>query len=476
MKSVGADFLSVNYVEIHNKHSVATLSNTEFLHVLVLLLKTIINLKLAVKITFWEKKSNLMRIANIKKLVLKSNILSSIVGLAFLLLVVLGCPKPNSSDRPYSFSLKSREISNLLDEEKYEAARLLLKSYIPQEPNDAGLYCQYVRFLAAGYKIEDNPYLSTPLFPPNGEASATELIKESAKIAVQLESENKEWITDTILKNLYLQVKNRAESGEGYISYSNPGLIYAAWTAIEIDAETSKNWADKYKALIPYFAKSGKISSAMFTGNLAGDLAGGKNNSGQDFTEATKAFKLAVESTNRDQKTVQDAWYLYVRLFEKKCKQALENRESDYFELLQTIKAKGYKLNEFINTEYLPANLRPTPTPSPTPYSSAVNSNVVPVFTPSATPTPRPTMTPTPDSRIYLYITAENLNLRSESNLDNEPILEIKNGDRLYLLSPTDCRTCAKDGKWFRVHHLNTGKEGWISSEFKDEKTFEFEY
>jgi hypothetical protein len=58
--------------------------------------------------------------------------------------------------------------------------------------------------------------------------------------------------------------------------------------------------------------------------------------------------------------------------------------------------------------------------------------------------------------------------------LDNEPILELRYGDSLYLLPQTNCQNCAKDGKWFKVHHIGSGKEGWVSNEFKGEKTIEF--
>jgi hypothetical protein len=382
-----------------------------------------------------------------------------------IMLILSGCPDRQFDDKPHSSSAKSREVSALLDEEKYEAARLLLKSYIPQDPNDAGLYCQYVRLLVAFYEIEDDLVLPTPLYPPNGEGKSTELIKEAAKIAIQLEPKNKKWIANTILEGLYLQAKERAVKGTGYISYSSPGLIKAAWTAIEIDPQTAGGWAEKFKELIPSFANSGKAVSAMFTGNLVGDLAGGKDDSGMDFTEATNAFKFAVETKKSDQKTIQDAWYLYIQLFEKRCKQALDNRERGYLDLLQSLNAKDYKPNEFIRIEYLPTDLQPTPTPSPTPFI---------ITTP--TPFPTATPTPTPTTKIYLYVTSENLNLRSEPNLNNEPIYKIEYADRLYLLSPTNCRDCPRDGKWFKVHHISSGIEGWISNEFKGEKTFEFDF
>lgn len=395
-----------------------------------------------------------------RKIRLKNFLLYAVLG--GVILMFSGCPGSTSPESP-----KAREISNLLDEEKYEAARLLLKSYIPLDPNDAGLYCQYVRLMVAFYEIEDDLVLPTPLFPPNGEAKSTEIIKEAAKIATQLEPKNKQWIANTILEGLYLQTKERAVKGTGYISYSNPGLIRAAWTAIEIDPETAGGWAEKFKELIPSFANSGKAVSAMYTGNLVGDLAAGKNNSGMDFTEATNAFKFAVETKKSDQKTVQDAWYLYIQLFDKRCEQALDNRERGYLDLLQSLNAKDYKPTEFIRIEYLPTDLHPTPTPSPTPN---------PTPTPFPTATAMPSPTPTPVARIYLRVTSENLYLRSESDLNNEPIYKISFGDSLLLLPPTDCRTCAKHGKWHRVRHLDTGKEGWISNEFKGEKTFEFDY
>lgn len=242
-----------------------------------------------------------------------------------------------------TLSDEAQEISDLLDDGKYSAANVLFEDYIPRKRNDAGLYCQYLRYALSFDSIDGDTLLnSSPLVSPSSSTVAADygtstLSIKTAQLAVEFAPETKSWVADTIFRERFNKAKRLADKGEGFIQYENTKLFDVCFKAITIDSETAKNWISQYEELLPIFIKNGKASSAMWTANLIGDMKSGAIEHGQCFKEATKILRQSIEFSKIPNDKASDALILYSRVFNRQINEANQKNDSEYQKLLRAI-------------------------------------------------------------------------------------------------------------------------------------------
>lgn len=291
-------------------------------------------------------------------------------------------PSPVPSEEPsvttgVSLSLSAREISVLLDKGHYNAAEALFKTYIPETPSDAGLYCQYVRYLIEAFDIEDDPFIASPI-KPDDKYRTSALVIHATSLASEFDPQVKPYLADIILKGIYDHIHRHAERGETYIRSATEltggrtllerqfqavlgggNKVLLAWEAIKLDASMGKTWAGKYEGLVPLFIKSGMSASAMWTANLSGDLSNGADEtSNVDFERATISFLRALDTRNSKAADINIASSIYVSVFEKDVKRVFSAREVNYARLISTIKREGGNLRPFEELGALPSSMK----------------------------------------------------------------------------------------------------------------------
>jgi hypothetical protein len=270
----------------------------------------------------------------------------------------LATPKPDPAlvAVGYSLSDEAGEVAELMDNDRYVAAEELFKTYLPNRPKDATLYCQYVRFLIEGFSLVDDPFILSPVAAED-RYRVSRLINRTITLASEFDPKIKPYLADLILKSLYKQALSQASKGEGYIAsaamilisdnFMIAGLnghnkILFAWTAIELDAATGKKWADRYRELVRSFANTGKSTSAMWTANLSGDLSNGADEtSNVDFERAARAFLDSLDSGKGDIATINDTSSLFVEIFKLDIKRAAKEKDAIYVRLLSRLKELG---------------------------------------------------------------------------------------------------------------------------------------
>jgi len=261
---------------------------------------------------------------------------------------------------PWSVSLSSeaKEVASLLDKESYNAADTLLNKYIQNKPNDAGLYCQYVRFLISAYDFSQDPFISNPI-RTDDKYRVFAVAQQAAKLAVEFDPDVKSYLAEIILKEIYDEVYDHAQNKQGFLS-PNTGSndrIDLAWAAIEYDPKVAKKWAPKYESLVPVFINKGMPGSALWVANLASDL-GTEAQGDMDFEKATQAFKATIARDNYDPKSVEPAIDRYLNVFADDCKRVLNSNNANYIGLLKTLRSKGISLEKFEKQDLIPPSVR----------------------------------------------------------------------------------------------------------------------
>lgn len=160
------------------------------------------------------------------------------------------------------------------------------------------------------------------------------------------------------MNSLYKGAYNYAKQGEGYIRSTSEitggtNLMKCAWAAIELDSEVGKKWEKKFASLVPLFVKNGKASSAMWTANLAGDLATGTNGDA-DFDNATNTLRSAIEAGNSTPEIIKQASDIYFSIFEEDCKKALNRENAQYLKLVRSLRDSNIALKEYESKGLLP--------------------------------------------------------------------------------------------------------------------------
>lgn len=269
-----------------------------------------------------------------------------------------------------SLSVEAKEISLLLDKGSYKAADTLLNNYLPRQPNDATLYCQYVRFLIGAYELAEDPYISTPI-KTDDKYKTSGVIAQSIGLASEFNPKVKSYLAEIVLQGLYDQMNKKAVAGEGYITtaaeivnptgiFSHANKILLAWSAIELDPNVGKKWADKYESLVPVFVRLGLPTSAMWTANLSADLSNGADKSSDlDFERATRAFLEALDSRKCKLDAINSASTIYTKseIFGPEIKKAASTHNATYLKLLNAIKREGGDLKVFEAAGVLPPSL-----------------------------------------------------------------------------------------------------------------------
>lgn len=276
-----------------------------------------------------------------------------------------------------ALSPPATEISALLDKGRYNAAEMLFKTYIPEKPSDAGLYCQYVRYLIEAFDIGDDPFIASPI-KTDDKYRTSFLVIQAIGLASEFDPQVKPYLADIILKGLYDHIHRHAERGETYIRSASEltggrtllerqfqamlgggNKVLLAWEAIKLDAGIGKTWAGKYEGLVPLFIKSGMPASAMWTANLSGDLSNGADEtSNVDFERATISFLRALDTRNSKAADINIASAIYVSVFDKDIKRVFSGRDVNYVRLISAIKREGGNVKPFEELGALPTSLK----------------------------------------------------------------------------------------------------------------------
>jgi hypothetical protein len=238
------------------------------------------------------------------------------IGSAVLLIVLMKSPtSKNSSENQaprskasYSLSESAEKVAELLDRGAYTSADRLFDVYLNQYPSDAGLLCQYVRFLILSYDPQGVNYITSPILPGDSYLPVS-VFSKAFTMAGEFDPECKSYLADVTFRAMS-ECFRREEVQKGLISISTGlwttddfahTMILCGWDALKADPKIGKKWAPEFSALARRFAELGKVSSAMMLGNLAGDLMqGGKG--AEDFRQANamllEALRHDSELTN----------------------------------------------------------------------------------------------------------------------------------------------------------------------------------
>lgn len=258
-----------------------------------------------------------------------------------------------------SLSAEAQEVSDLIDKNNWESARQVLYGYLRNKKNDAGLYCQYLRYLLSYHDILDLEVKDTPLeVPPldRGDGFSgiryyyriSDLTETTAKTAVQLAPQTKSWVADTIFRETYERIKERADKGLGYLpdSYFPEEEVLRTqilWTAIEISPDAAKRWANQYAELVSIFNNSKATRSATWTANIVGDMRTNSNGD-SDFIGATKALREGLEMLKPDggDPDPRNAIRLYLSAFAKDAERFYRSGDPEYKDLILQVKRWKY--------------------------------------------------------------------------------------------------------------------------------------
>ncbi len=254
-----------------------------------------------------------------------------------------GTPQGNSAS--YSFSKEAREVAQLIDDKKFIAAEKLLNAYVPDHPNDAGIYAQYARYLMASDVIASNPFLANPI-RTDDKYKRTYLIADSMATAAELDEASRPYLAEETCRIIYNKMKEEIDANNGFMTdmtISNyvygsgtPGLESLIWEAIKLDKERVMEWAPRFEDCIADFARLGKISSAMMLGNLVGDMKTGADPLGdEDFRLATTSFVRALQAGTATKEDTESCRSMYNSLFKSEV-EAGGSRAGEAFQELQT--------------------------------------------------------------------------------------------------------------------------------------------
>lgn len=259
---------------------------------------------------------------------------SVVVGLFCVLGV--GCGgKPASLPAAADYRLSERAdlARRLLDAGDHLAAQRVFDTDLDANPRDAGLLCQYVRFLFLSRDPAYPNFIQSPLHKGGGFYWVEGVAKRAIGIAAGLDPKCKPYLVDVALGAFAERVDRAAGEGRGLIGHGRTlfnheegretyysgfalSMVEVCFTALECDPARAARWVATYDRLTQRYVQLGKPASAMMLGNLTGDLAqAGKGP--EDFKRANRAFldALAAYIPDGENDWVKDAADAYPSCF-----------------------------------------------------------------------------------------------------------------------------------------------------------------
>ncbi len=206
--------------------------------------------------------------------------------------------------RDYPLTDKAQAVKRLLDAGSFDAAEQVVHRSLEETADDAGLYCQYVRFLILSRDPASPGFIQTPLYRDADHYWATGVAQQASNIATQLDPGCKAYLASLILSAFAERLEKTLEAGRGCIGPGEflynpetggerfaPGtetsMINICWSALSMLG--AQGYTERYEALTERFVRAGKVVSAMMLGNLTGDLHQGGSGD-EDFKRANRAF------------------------------------------------------------------------------------------------------------------------------------------------------------------------------------------
>lgn len=212
----------------------------------------------------------------------------------------------------YRLSSNAARARDYLDNEAFETAQQFFRQTLPTT-SDAGLACQYVRFLLLSRDPAVSGFIETPLRKSDANPGwwAAGIASQAFQLAVEIDPKCKSYLADLVFESFARSAEAMLKEKRGIIGISQVmylpeldrlvthrgselSMINLCWSALSLDSAAGKRWCDRYERIMTGYVKLGKVASAMMMGNLVGDLKqGGKG--AEDFHTANKAFCEALD-------------------------------------------------------------------------------------------------------------------------------------------------------------------------------------
>jgi hypothetical protein len=224
---------------------------------------------------------------------------------------------PPPRGQAYRLSEKAQKVAGLIDQGSFGAAEQLFRSYLASDPGDAGLYCQYARYLILSCNPAYPGFVQSPLRSDGGYYLATGVVDNALQAAVQLDPKCAPYLTDTVLRSFEQIARQQLREGSACVgagkllhNFSTGDDFYAEGTEISMlnvcfeaaktDPATARSWGPTFETLTRAYAEAGKCATAMMMGNLTGELIqvrdDGAMKGPEDFKRANAAFLEALKN------------------------------------------------------------------------------------------------------------------------------------------------------------------------------------